>query len=248
MITLVGVGHVFDLRDAIDHILEDRRPDVVALEMDRYRFAALRQEQQGKGKGLYGALAKYQQQLAKEYGTTPGAEMLVAASKARSLGAQVALIDMDARLAFQKLWKSMRFREKLYLFFGSIGGLFVRKKRMKKEIDRLQKEPEVFMDELGKRLPTAKTVLVDDRNSYMATNIKKLGDRYERIVVFVGDGHIKGLDVLLEGEKEIIRLNQHIEGGIPPSPYPAQVTGGNSTPEIAKGGASFSFSVTQDGQ
>ncbi|MDG6221450.1 MAG: TraB/GumN family protein [Candidatus Thermoplasmatota archaeon] len=216
MITLVGVGHVFNLQEAIEHILEERQPQCVALELDRNRYIALREKQTGKGGGMYGMLAKYQQKLAEDYGTTPGAEMLAAADKGKSIGADIALIDMDAYLVFQRLWKGMKLKERLYMFFGGFGSFFVRKKTMKRELEHLQQEPEAFMDELGKRLPTAKKILVDDRNAYMADQIRKLGQKYQRIVVFVGDGHIPGLDALLLEEKEIIRLRQLTEGNIPP--------------------------------
>ena len=247
MITLVGVGHIFNLQDAIENILDARRPQAVALELDRNRFIALQQERQGKGGGMYGFLARYQRMLAEDYGTTPGAEMLAAASKARSLGADVALIDMDARQVFQRLWRSMRFREKLYMFFGSIGGLFVRKKKMKEEIDRLQREPEAFIDELEKQLPTAKTVLIDERNIHMANNIKRLRERYPNVVVFVGDGHIPGLSSLVEGEKEIIRLSQLVDGNIPPPPYTPPARYSSPSAVVEENGVSASFGFGNNG-
>jgi len=217
MLTLVGVGHVFDISSAIEMIIDDRKPKVVALELDRFRLMALESEAGGSNrpKGLYGLLAKYQERLAESYGTTPGAEMLAAAKKARDVGAGVALIDMDARVLWRRLWKSMRIREKLYLFFGSFAGFFYRGKKMDEEIERLQKEPESFMEELGRRLPTAKAILIDERNEYMARNLSELVGRYDSVVAFVGDGHIQGLSTLIAGEKEIIRLRQLVEGDIP---------------------------------
>ena len=240
MLTLVGVGHVFDISPAIEKILEDRRPRIVALELDRMRLMALESNAGGGGKGMYGLLARYQERLAETYGTTPGAEMLAAANKAREMGAGVALIDMDASLLWKKLWKNMRFREKAYLFFGSFAGIFVRGKKMDEEIERLQREPESFMEELGRKLPTAKTILIDERNTHMANNINQLLDKYGSVVAFVGDGHIHGMAPLIKGEKEIIRLIHLVENNIPEPD-----SGGQRTPpkgSMQDDGASASFS------
>lgn len=233
MLTLVGVGHVFNISEALDKIIVERRPGAVALELDRMRYAALKSGAGPSGKGLYAILARFQERLAESYGTTPGAEMIAAADSGKKVGAEVCLIDMDARLLWKRLWSSMKIREKFYLFFGSFASLFARKKTMDAEIERLQRDPESFVDEFEKKLPTAKRIIIDERNVHMAKNIEHLLERHSHVVAVVGDGHIPGIASLILGEKEIIRLSALIDGDIPPPP-------GNS---VVHDGHSVSFTV-----
>ena len=48
MITLVGIGHVFSIKDAVKYLVFTRRPDAVCLELDRLRFDALESGMRGK--------------------------------------------------------------------------------------------------------------------------------------------------------------------------------------------------------
>ena len=41
MITLIGIGHVFSIRDAVKYIIYQRRPNAVCVELDIFRFEIL---------------------------------------------------------------------------------------------------------------------------------------------------------------------------------------------------------------
>jgi len=41
MITLIGVGHVFDLKTQVRGVIVNKKPQVVCLELDRGRFEAM---------------------------------------------------------------------------------------------------------------------------------------------------------------------------------------------------------------
>ena len=63
------------------------------------------------------------------------------------------------------------------------------------------------METFGAEFPSAKKVLIDDRNTHMAHAIRKLNDEFGDLVAVVGDGHVDGLKRLLEGKSlEVIRL------------------------------------------
>jgi pheromone shutdown protein TraB len=65
------------------------------------------------------------------------------------------------------------------------------------------------MESFGKEFPTAKTILIDDRNAYMAESIIKLNEKYDDIVAVIGDGHVEGIKRLLQTpDVETIRLSQ----------------------------------------
>jgi pheromone shutdown protein TraB len=68
------------------------------------------------------------------------------------------------------------------------------------------------MSTFGKEFPSIKRVLIDERNQYMAAIIRELGKTHERIVVVIGDGHVKGIQALIKDnfkdQIEIIRLKE----------------------------------------
>ena len=41
MITLIGTGHVFDLSSALLAVFDEKKPDVICVELDRRRYNAL---------------------------------------------------------------------------------------------------------------------------------------------------------------------------------------------------------------
>ena len=55
------------------------------------------------------------------------------------------------------------------------------------------------MDELGKELPSIKTILIDERDEYMASGI--LSSSGASIVAVVGAGHVPGLTKIISGDK-----------------------------------------------
>ena len=75
---LVGVGHVFQLEDKIREIIEEEKPDAIALELDEGRAIALEKKGNSKGNFIYSLLSKVQQIVASKYGVVAGNEMLSA--------------------------------------------------------------------------------------------------------------------------------------------------------------------------
>lgn len=223
-VVLVGVGHVFDLRDALRELVRDRRPAAVLVELDRRRYAALRQEQDAGGSGgpgdaprgpggLYGILSRFQRKAARALGTVPGEEMLAAVDAAAEFGAQPALIDMDAQVAFRRMWKAMGFREKLRFLWAALTGLFASEERISDEVEDIASgDYGDLMAAFAEEFPSAKRVLIDERNETMAERVRGAARRYPRTVVVVGDGHVEGMEELLADlDLEVVRLRQMVE-------------------------------------
>jgi len=220
MITLIGTGHVFDLSKALLAIFEEKEPDVVCVELDRQRYHALilrttnpaaYEESKKNLPIVYKMLAQFQESMAQQYGVNAGDEMLTAITYAQSHQLPVEFIDKDAQNLFSTMWKTMPFLEKLKLLFSGLGGLFISKKRVEKELENLQGNFDTYLEEIGKRFPTIKRTLIDERNEYMVSRVATLNDNYHKIIVCIGDGHIPGMTALLSTKQipyEVIRLQQ----------------------------------------
>lgn len=210
MITLIGVGHVFDISRSLENAIVSRNPSVVCVELDPARYQAL----YAKGKQrelpfIYMMLARFQEKIAKKYGTEVGSEMITAIETAKTINAKLAFIDMEASKIISEFWRTMTFSERVKLFFALATSIFVRKKRIEKELERFEANDEYYMESFGKEFPTAKAVLIDDRNVYMAESIMKLSEKYENIVAVIGDGHVQGIKRLLQTPYvETVRLSE----------------------------------------
>ena len=210
MITLIGVGHVFNIRPNIEKLIFDRMPAVVCVELDKFRYQALINKKQTDGGPLvYKLLSQFQKKMAAKYGADVGEEMLGAVSVAKQIGAKLAFIDVDASFVFDRFWRSMSFSEKLKLIIGAFGGIFVRKKQVERELERFRKNSDKYMEMFGKEFPTIKDELIDKRDTYMAKAIRSLNKEHDKIVAVIGDGHITGISkALADLDLEIIRLNE----------------------------------------
>lgn len=123
MIILIGVGHVFAIRDRLKEEILRARPSIVCLELDAIRWQLLNEEKARRARGekapraafdwrtvgrgglIFAAIAWTQARLAKTFGSIVGDEMLAAKEAADELGAQTRLIDMDTR-EFTRHWMS----------------------------------------------------------------------------------------------------------------------------------------------
>lgn len=220
MITLIGTGHVFNLSQALLNIFDERQPDIMCVELDKQRYNAMlmkknnpeKYKEQSKNLPIiYKLLARFQDGMADDYGVMAGQEMLTTIEYAQSHHLPVAFIDMNAQVLFRKMLRSMSIREKLRLIFSGFGGFFVSKKRVEKELDKIEGNFEKYINEIGDKFPTIKRVLIDDRNQHMVNQLAKANEEYEKIVAVVGDGHIPGLSDLLtkkDIDYEIIRLSE----------------------------------------
>lgn len=210
MITLVGVGHVFDISRNIENVIMERVPSVVCVELDPVRYEALTSKGRPRDTPLiYKLLAKFQERIADMYGSDVGSEMIAAINAARQINAKVAFIDMDAAVTMGRLLDSMSRREKIKLFFGALGGFFVGKKRIEKELAHFEENEEHYMEVIAREFPDAKKYLIDDRNEHMAKAIRSISERHQDVVVVIGDGHIEGIrNILGTVDIEIIRLRE----------------------------------------
>ena len=220
MITLIGTGHIFDLSSGLIEIFDEKKPDVICVELDKQRYNAImikRSHPESYNEArknlpfIYKLLARFQESMASEYGVNAGDEMLAAINYAQSHQLPVEFIDMNAQNLFQNMWRTMPFFEKLRLMLSGFGGIFVSKKRVEEEIKNFQNDFDVYIEEIGKKFPTIKKTLIDKRNSYMAQRLQELSEKYQNIIACMGDGHIPGISNILQSKEiefEMIRLSE----------------------------------------
>ena len=232
MITLVGVGHVFDLRRQIREVIAARRPRVVGIELDRVRFVALQnRDTRGDAPVVYRLLSFFQERVADKYGGRVGEEMLAAADAAKDVGAELALIDRDSSQVFQEVWGNMSFEERVKLLVSAVAGLFITRRRVEKELARFNEDNTAYLQEFAAQFPHVKRVLIDERDAHMALALREIHATRGSVVAVVGDGHVDGLRRQLgDLPLEVIRLKDLREGRLPvPTTPPAPPAGTSVT-------------------
>ena len=203
---LIGTAHVIDLSFPLEKHIRNFNPDLVALELDKQRWYALKANTKStQGPFYLRILASLQKYISDSFGSSPGAEMMVATKIASSLGSKLAFIDKPVIQTIQEAWKTMPWNEFFQLFKDSMisfvgGGDF--------SIDKSIRTGD-FSNELKQfslQYPTLKSKLIDSRDIYMSKNIVKLFREYncERIVAIIGEGHVDGMSRILR------RLNPRI--------------------------------------
>lgn len=208
---IIGTSHIaVESVRLVEKVILEKKPCIVALELDKLRFAALISGKKRRLKlkdikqlGLKGFLinligAWIEKKLGELVGTPPGSDMLKAAYTAKKIGADIALIDQDIRVTLRRLNETITWKEKLRFPWDIIKGLIFRKPIVKFDLRKVPSEAiiEKLVTEVKKNYPSFYKVLVEERNKVMSKNLYKLMSLNKDIVAIVGAGH----------EKDIIKL------------------------------------------
>jgi len=206
-LTIIGVGHVFNIAEKVKSIIIKKNPHIVAVELDYGRAKALTEgNRKGMEKGnlLYYVLAKLQKRISRKFGVESGKEMLAAMEAAKEIGAETYFIDMDANMVIKKLWSSISFKRKIQILASSLLSMFFSRKTITKEVERFEENPDLYLDEMERAFPEFKRILIDERNKFMAEYLKNILRDGLKILVVVGEGHVEGLKNLMEEENVTI--------------------------------------------
>ncbi len=218
-IIIVGTAHVSEKSIAeVNEIIEREKPDIVAVELDPGRFHAIKGETNepkeinvkellSDGKFYYflihWLLGFVQKKIGDDAGVKPGAEMLAAIQKAESSGMRVALIDRDIQVTLGRFWNKMSFFEKMKLFISLAGAsIGIGTKDIDMETVTNEDVVSQLVTELRKMVPSAATVLIDERDAIMAKNLLDLSHE-GKVVAVVGAGHREGIKKYIDNPETL---------------------------------------------
>jgi len=231
-LSVIGTSHIakqsiLEVKEAIE-----KKPDIVAVELDQNRLKAVMQKKKPKLRlrdilkiGIVGFIFALmgswaQKKLGSIVGVKPGAEMLTAVRLARKNKIDVALIDQDITITLARLSRAVTWKEKLRFPYDIIKAIFFRKREMKRlgvESLDLSKVPEkkiikILTKELKEKYPNVYNVLVKERNMFMAMRLLKIIDKYpsKKIVAVVGAGHEEELMKIIAMKDKETRVTYQI--------------------------------------
>ena len=195
-LSLIGTIHV-DPKSAsfVRETIIRLRPEVVALELDEGRLAALESPGRATGRGGGGsflAMMLLERFAGSMTGSPPGSEMLRAVEAARAVGARVEFVDLPIGQTVGSLRK-LPLKEKVRLGVDSLvsvallpfGGF-----NLSKLTENLEEQLRLFR----LRYPELSRLLLDVREEYMVARIRDiLYFTTGQVIVVVGYGHMKSL-------------------------------------------------------
>ncbi|KUG25158.1 hypothetical protein ASZ90_005027 [hydrocarbon metagenome] len=205
---LIGTAHISQQSaDLVRKVIEEEKPDVVCIELDEKRYQSLSDKKKWEELDLKNVikekqlstlminilLASYQKKLGEKLGVNPGAELLEAAKTAKENNIPIELCDRDVRITLRRAWNSMSFWQKLKFLTAGLAGVFEKEELSEEKLTELRKTDVLneMMTELGKVMPVLKSVLIDERDIYLAQKIKE--SKGNKVIAVVGAGHLNGI-------------------------------------------------------
>ncbi len=211
---IIGTAHVSQASiQEVAEVIRAESPDLVAVELDAGRYRSLAEPQTWEKLDIFDvlkkrqgflllanlALSSFQKKIGENVAAKPGQEMLAAVQVAQELNIPFELIDREIQITLRRAWKRSSLWGKNKLLALLLSSVFSSDKNLEEQdIESLKKKNELdhMMDELAKELPTVKSVLIDERDRYLASKLyESVG---KKVVVVVGAGHVPGMSRVLK--------------------------------------------------
>jgi len=203
---LIGTAHVSESSaDLVVKKIQELKPDVVCIELDDQRRDSILKKNKYenidifkiiKNKQLFFfigqfIMASFQKKMSEKTGSKPGNEFIRALEVCNENEIEVKLIDRNIGTTLKRAWRLTPFSQK----FKFLGGLLFSSEDDFKDlnIEDLKKKDAIdtMVKAFGDELPSAKKVLIDERDTYLTWGIQN--SLKKNTVAVVGAGHVPGI-------------------------------------------------------
>ena len=219
-VTIIGTAHISgDSVKEIDEVIDEINPDRICIELDESRFKTVSENRRWEDMNIIKVLkekkgflllanlvlSSFQKRMGSDVGVNPGADMKEAVALSQTRNIPFSLIDREIQVTLQRAWRISSFWKKMKLLSALLGSAFTREKISDEDIENMKEKTALdgMMDELAEYLPSVKTVLIDERDFYLAAKIYEADGR--NLIAVVGAGHVPGilknLELFEAGEK-----------------------------------------------
>ena len=221
-ILLIGTAHVSrESTELVKETIQAEKPDTVSVELCDSRYQSIRQKDKWRDMNIIKVirekktflllsnllLASFQKRIADKLDIKPGAEMIAAIESADACDAAIHLADRDIRVTLTRTWRVMGLWSKLKVIFQLALSLGNVEEVTEEDVEKMKQEDmlQSLLAEVEKSLPVLRSILIDERDQYLAQKIKNApGDK---IVAVVGAGHVPGIKTYWEKETDLTALD-----------------------------------------
>lgn len=215
---LVGTAHISqESKDLVAKAISEVHPDTVCVELDEGRLKSLEDPDRWKKTDLRKiirehqlgtlianlVLGSYQKRMGLQTGVRPGAELYGAILNAREANIPTLLADRDIKVTLRRTWSCTPWYRKFSLIASLFASLFDKTEVSEEELRKIKSQDSLstMMQEFGKTFPEVKTVLIDERDQYLASRIRNAPGN--RVLAVVGAGHITGIRKIIEEDSSL---------------------------------------------
>ncbi|MDR0707592.1 MAG: TraB/GumN family protein [Treponema sp.] len=222
---LIGTAHISkESIDEVARVIKEEKPGMVCVELDEGRYKSITEKErwekldvvkilkEGKGFLLMAnlVLSRFQRRMGEGLGVKPGDEMKTAITAAQESGVPFALCDREIQTTLRRAWSNCTLWNKCKLLAALLSSAFSNEKLSEADIEKLKEHSELdgMMRELAEYLPPVKTVLIDERDQYLAAKIwtnrngaagsAGANGANTKVVAVAGAGHLAGVQSHLE--------------------------------------------------
>jgi len=207
-IILLGTAHVSkESVTLVQSVIEQEKPDTVCIELCDGRYQSIRQNERWLNTDIVKVikekkaflllsnllLSSFQKRIARKLDVNPGQEMIAAIESAEAVGAGIHLADREIRVTLSRTWRHMSLIDKTKLMFQMLLSMGNVDDISESDIEKMKQEDvlEAILAEVGKEIPALRTILIDERDEYLAEKIRTAPGK--KIVAVVGAGHVPGI-------------------------------------------------------
>lgn len=222
-IIIIGTAHVSQTSAReVKEVIEAEQPDTVCVELDAQRYKSISEGNKWKDMDIFQvikdkkatlllmnlAISSFQKRIAKQFGIKPGQEMIQGIESAKAVDATLVLADRDIQITFARIWGNVGVWGKAKLLMQVVGSIFVTEEITEEELEKMKTKDmlDTMLQDLSKSFPALKKPLVDERDQYLAENIKSAEGN--KVVAIVGAAHVPGIKKEIHHKHDLKRLKQ----------------------------------------
>ncbi|MCR5725683.1 MAG: TraB/GumN family protein [Treponema sp.] len=257
-ITLLGTAHISkESIEEVTTLITGQKPACVAIELDEQRLAAINDPESWRKMDIIKVLREkkgflllanlvlsgFQRRMGANVGVKPGDEMKAAYECAKEQGIPTAMVDRPIQTTLRRAWSCNSLWGKCKLLAALLSSAFDKEEVSGEQIENLKSRSEMdsMMSEISDFMPVVKSVLIDERDRYLASHIWKAATEVSvgeapasesgaaagaGVLAVLGAGHLPGV------EKHLVELaagresadTQDIDS-VPPKGVGAKVAG-----------------------
>ncbi|MFI3283549.1 MAG: TraB/GumN family protein [Erysipelotrichaceae bacterium] len=221
-IYLIGTAHVSKISvQQVRETIEEINPDCICIELDDKRYESLNNPKKWLDTDIIEIIKKkqttlllvntilssFQKRVAKNLDSKSGMEMIEGINQAKKRNIDLVLADRNIQTTFMRIWRKHSFLQKIKLVCQMITSIFDDEDISEEDLMNLQKSDmlEAALNDIGKNFPVIKTVLVDERDQYLAQKIKQAPGK--EVVAILGAAHLGGVSKELFNDHDLNELD-----------------------------------------
>lgn len=220
---LIGTAHVSKTSaEQVKEVIEAENPDSVCIELDQGRYNSIMEENKWKDMDIFKvirekkatlllmnlAISSFQNRMAKQFGISPGQEMIQGIDSAKEAGADLVLADRNIQTTFSRVWRNIGLKGKALLLMQVIGGIFSKETISEADLEQMKSEDTLnaMLHEFTESFPKLKKPLIDERDQFLSQKIKEAPGN--KVVAVLGAAHVPGIKEEIHNDHDLKRLSQ----------------------------------------